>query len=72
MCQANRGEADIPEGEAGGLVKSYRICIYIHGLRCVRHKSFDSNSSHHRFFFFIQTLKKARMWSYSVNHKVSK
>lgn len=61
MCQANRGEADIPEGEVDGLRKSYRICIYIHGLRCVRHKSFDSNSSHHRFFFFFYSnIEKKR------------
>lgn len=66
------GKLTFLKGKQAASVKSYRICIYIHGLRCVRHKSFDSNSSHHRFFFFIQTLKKARMWSYSVNHKVSK
>lgn len=29
MCQANRGEADIPEGEAGGLSKKLQN-MYLH------------------------------------------
>lgn len=48
--------------------ESYRICIYIHNLLCVSHKTFNSNT----FFFLIQILKKVRMWSSAGNHKVSK
>lgn len=47
------GKLTFLKGKQAASVKSYRICIYIHGLRCVRHKSFDSNSSHHRFFLFF-------------------
>lgn len=41
--------------------QSYRICIYIHNLLCVSHKTFNSNCSQH-----------VRMWSCSLHRKVSK
>lgn len=54
------GKLTFLKGKQAASVKSYRICIYIHGLRCVRHKSFNSNSSHHRFFFFL--FKHWKKW----------
>lgn len=37
--------------------EGYRICIYIHGLLCVNHKTFNSNSSQHGFFSYSNIEK---------------